>query len=155
MNLNTLSLPTKARLTKLSSMENYQVVKLQKGKVLNFWPSAATVTGTICIGSNFWKFYLIRTGFTLCELVSSVKVFKLFRSEQLVLVFRVWTRLVDVQHLIYWQGQLVWNALFTRLILYPSACSPSALQRSLRIWSVWTIIQKLHVSLGCSRRWRF
>jgi len=27
-----------------------------------------------CIGSNFWKFYLIRTGFTSGELVSLVKV---------------------------------------------------------------------------------
>jgi hypothetical protein len=28
-----------------------------------------------CIGSNFWKFYLIRTNFTLGEPVSLVKVF--------------------------------------------------------------------------------
>ncbi len=42
------------------------------------------------IGSNFWKFYLIRTGFTLDEPVSLVKVFRLFRYEQNVLVFRVW-----------------------------------------------------------------
>jgi hypothetical protein len=29
-----------------------------------------------CIGSNFWKFYLIKTGFTICEPVSFlVKVF--------------------------------------------------------------------------------
>ncbi len=28
------------------------------------------------IGSNFWKFYLIRTDFTLSELVSLVKVFR-------------------------------------------------------------------------------
>jgi hypothetical protein len=34
------------------------------------------------IGSNFWKFYLIRAGFTLGELVSLVKVFRLFRLEQ-------------------------------------------------------------------------
>jgi hypothetical protein len=27
-----------------------------------------------CIGSNFWKFYLIRSGFTFGELVSLVKV---------------------------------------------------------------------------------
>jgi len=32
------------------------------------------------IGSNFWKFYLIRTSFTLGELVSLVKVFRLFRN---------------------------------------------------------------------------
>jgi len=53
-----------------------------------------------CIGSNFWKFYLIRTGFTLCEPVSFVKVFRLLRSELIFLVFRVWTQWVDVQHLI-------------------------------------------------------
>jgi hypothetical protein len=35
-----------------------------------------------CIGSNFWKFYLMRTGFTLCELVSLVKVFRLLRLER-------------------------------------------------------------------------
>jgi hypothetical protein len=33
------------------------------------------------IGSNFWKFYLIRTSFTLGEPVSLVKVFRLFRLE--------------------------------------------------------------------------
>jgi hypothetical protein len=38
------------------------------------------------IGSNFWKFYLIRTGFTLGEPVSLVKVFRLFRSKQIFLV---------------------------------------------------------------------
>jgi hypothetical protein len=43
------------------------------------------------IGSNFWKFYLIRTSFTLGEPVSLVKVFRLFRLEWIVLVFRVWT----------------------------------------------------------------
>jgi len=35
------------------------------------------------IGSNFWKFYLIRIGFTLGELVSLVKVFRLFRLERI------------------------------------------------------------------------
>ncbi len=34
------------------------------------------------IGSNFWKFYLIKTSFTLGERVSLVKVFRLFRLEQ-------------------------------------------------------------------------
>jgi hypothetical protein len=57
------------------------------------------------IGSNFGKFYLIRTNFTLGETVSLVKVFRLFRMERIFLVFRVWTELVDVQHLIYWQAQ--------------------------------------------------
>ncbi len=41
---------------------------------------------------NFWKFYFNRTSFTLDELVSFVKVFKLFRLEWIVLVFRVWTQ---------------------------------------------------------------
>ncbi len=45
-----------------------------------------------CIGSSFWKFYLIRTNFTLGELVSLVKVFRLFRLEWIFLVFRVWTQ---------------------------------------------------------------
>jgi hypothetical protein len=40
------------------------------------------------IGSNFWKFYLIRIGFTLGEPVSLLKVFRLFRLERIVLVFR-------------------------------------------------------------------
>jgi len=30
---------------------------------------------------DIWKFYLIRTGFTLGELVSLVKVFRMFRLE--------------------------------------------------------------------------
>ncbi len=50
------------------------------------------------IGSNFWKFYLIKTSFTLGERVCFVKVFRLFRLERIVLVFRVWThhtRLID------------------------------------------------------------
>jgi hypothetical protein len=59
MNLNTLSLPTKARPTKLSSMENYQVVKLQKGKVLNFRGPAATGTGTIALDPTFGSFTIL------------------------------------------------------------------------------------------------
>jgi hypothetical protein len=43
------------------------------------------------IGSNFWKFYLIRTGFTSDESVSWVKVFRLFRSELFFFGCRVWT----------------------------------------------------------------
>jgi hypothetical protein len=46
------------------------------------------------IGSNFWKFYLIRTGFTLGELVFLVKVFRLFRSGPILLVFRAWTQCI-------------------------------------------------------------
>ncbi len=57
------------------------------------------------IGSNFWKFYLNRTNFTLSKPVSLVKVFRLFRLERIFLVFRVWTQYVDVQHLIYWHFQ--------------------------------------------------
>ncbi len=34
------------------------------------------------IGSNFWKFYLIRIDFTLSKLVSLVKMFRLFRLER-------------------------------------------------------------------------
>jgi len=41
---------------------------------------------------NFWKFYLIRINFTLGEVVSLMKVFRLFRLEWFVLVFRVWTQ---------------------------------------------------------------
>jgi hypothetical protein len=61
------------------------------------------------IGSNFWKFYLVRMSFTLGEWVSLVKMFRLFRLERIVLVFTVWTQYVDVQ---YWQGQRVYHALF-------------------------------------------
>ncbi len=58
-----------------------------------------------CIGSKFWKFYLIKAGFILREPVSLVKVFRLFRLEQTdFLVFRVWTQEVDVQTSYLWQG---------------------------------------------------
>jgi hypothetical protein len=51
-------------------------------------PCPPTGTGTnYCIGSNFWKFYLIKTGFTICEPVTLVKVFRLFRLEWILLVF--------------------------------------------------------------------
>ncbi len=48
--------------------------------------------GDYRLGSNFGKFYVTRTSFTLGELVSLVKVFRLFRLEGIVLVFRVWTQ---------------------------------------------------------------
>jgi hypothetical protein len=64
-----------------------------------------------CIGFNFWKFYLIRTSFTLGEPVCLVKVFRLFRLKRIILVFRVWTQYINVNHLIYWQGQHVCDAL--------------------------------------------
>jgi len=41
------------------------------------------------IESNFWTFYLIKTGFTICEPVSLVKVFRPFRLEWKLLVFRL------------------------------------------------------------------
>jgi hypothetical protein len=44
------------------------------------------------IPSNFGKFYLITTSFTLGELVFLVKVFRLFTLEWIFLVFRVWTQ---------------------------------------------------------------
>jgi len=65
------------------------------------------------IGSNFWTFYLIRTNFTLGELVFLVKVFTLFRLEWIFLVFRMWTQYIDVQHLIYWQGHCVCDVFFS------------------------------------------
>jgi len=37
------------------------------------------------IGSNFWKFYLIKIGFPLHELIFLVKVFRLFRVEWIFL----------------------------------------------------------------------
>ncbi len=64
------------------------------------------------IESNFWKFYLIKIGFKLHEPVSLVIVFRPFKLEWIFWVFQVWTQLVDVQHLIYWQGQRVCDALF-------------------------------------------
>jgi hypothetical protein len=63
------------------------------------------------IGSNFWQFYVIKTSFTLGEPVSFMKVFRQFRLERIVLVFRVWTEYIDVQHLLYYQDQRVCDAL--------------------------------------------
>ncbi|CAK9882383.1 unnamed protein product [Sphagnum jensenii] len=40
------------------------------------------------IGSNFWKFYLIRTSRTSFTLSESISLVKVFRLEQIVLVFR-------------------------------------------------------------------
>jgi hypothetical protein len=75
---------------------------------------APTETGTnIALDPTFGSFYLIRTSLTSSEPVSLMKVFRPFRLEWIVSVFRVWTQLVDVQHhLIYWQGQCVCDALF-------------------------------------------
>jgi hypothetical protein len=47
-----------------------------------------------------------------------MKVFRLFRLELIFSVFsRVSTQYVDVQHLIYWQGQRVCDALFFSTLL--------------------------------------
>jgi hypothetical protein len=51
----------------------------------SWWGPAPTGTRDYRIGSNFWKSYLIRTGFTLGELVSLTKVFRLFRLERIFL----------------------------------------------------------------------
>ncbi len=51
-------------------------------KILFCWAPAPT-DRDYRIGSNIWKFYLIRIGFTLGEPVSLVKVLKLFRSERI------------------------------------------------------------------------
>jgi hypothetical protein len=59
MNLNTISLPTKARPTKLSSRENYQGVKLQR-KGPEFLGSCPTGTGTIALDPTFGSFTLLR-----------------------------------------------------------------------------------------------
>ncbi len=75
-----------------------------------------------CIRSNFWKFYHIKTSFTLGELISLVKVFRLFRLERNFWVFRMWTQQVDVQHFIYWQGQCVCDALFNTNLKYNLIC---------------------------------
>jgi hypothetical protein len=72
------------------------------------------------IGSNFWKFYLIRTSFiTLGEPVSLVKMFRLFRLEWILLVFRAWTQSVDVQHLYLLAGPA---CLFCPLFNKPKLC---------------------------------
>jgi hypothetical protein len=68
-----------------------------------FWKNTWWVVGTTtyvgldrdyCIRSNFWKFYLIKIAFTLDEIIFLVKMFRLFRLEWIVLVFRVWTQWV-------------------------------------------------------------
>jgi hypothetical protein len=47
-----------------------------------------------------------------------MKVFRLFRLKRILLVFKVWTQYVHVQHLIYWQGQRVCDALFATTCSY-------------------------------------
>jgi hypothetical protein len=68
----------------------------------------ATGTGTITLYPTF-------ESFTLGELVSLMKVFRLVRLKRIFLVFKVWTQYIDVQHLNYWQGQHVYDALLLSL----------------------------------------
>jgi hypothetical protein len=85
------------------------------------------------IGSNFWKFYLIKTGSTLSvEPVSLVKVFRLFRLEWIFfgVQSKLWTQEVHVQHLIYWQGQCVCDALFQTSFLLRQSTIISILSTS-------------------------
>jgi hypothetical protein len=42
------------------------------------------------------------------------KVFRLCRLDRIVLVFRVRTQYVDVQHLLYWEGQRACDDLFSK-----------------------------------------
>jgi hypothetical protein len=83
------------------------VLHLQENSSLKlfYWvlPSQAG-TETIALHPTFGSF-------TLLEPVSLVKVFRLFRLERIFLcVQSVDIILVDVQHLIYWQGQRVCDA---------------------------------------------
>ncbi len=66
------------------------------------------------IGSNFWKFYLIRRiGFTLRESVSLVKVFRLVRLKWIFFgVHSVDTGGRCTTSYLYWQGHCVCDALF-------------------------------------------
>ncbi len=114
-NIIKFTTTTKVKRFSFASFEK----KLTQVQPKVYMTSSATFVGPCphedrdyCIGSNFWKFYLIRISFTLGELIYLVKVFRLFRLEQIVLVCRVWTQQVDVQHFIYWQGQCVCDALF-------------------------------------------
>jgi hypothetical protein len=65
-------------------------------KYLNFHNSffafkedTGTHPGTIAFNPTFGSFYIIRTGFTLGELVILVRVFRLFRLKQIFWVLRV------------------------------------------------------------------
>jgi len=55
-----------------------------------------TIINFIAFDPTFGKFYLIRTSFTLGELVFLVKVFTLFGLEWIFLVFSLWTQYVWV-----------------------------------------------------------
>jgi hypothetical protein len=69
-------------------------------------------TGTIALDPTFGSFTLLdRTDFTLSNWFLC---WKCLDWNWFFLVFRVWTQHVDVQHLIYWLGQRVYDALFWR-----------------------------------------
>jgi len=51
----------------------------------HFWALAPTRTGTIALDPTFGSFTLLEPVLTLGEPVSLVKVFRLFRSEQMFL----------------------------------------------------------------------
>ncbi len=104
--------------------------------------------GLYRIGSNFLEvfFTLLKSVSHYVNPASLVKVLRLFRLEQIVVVFRVWTQQLGryVQHLIYWQGQRVF-------VCDPLFCTQNALAlRSkanlyLGVWQVKTLILGLLV----------
>jgi hypothetical protein len=68
--------------------------------------------GDYHIRTNFWKFYLIRTGFTLDEPVSLVKVFRLFKLEPMFFGCSKCEHSRYMYNILsYWQGRRVCNAL--------------------------------------------
>ncbi len=87
-----------------------------------------TRTWTIALDPTFGKFCLIRTNFILGELVSLVKVFRLFRFKWIVLVFRVGRCTTSS---LYWQGPRVCNALFL------CCCSQGLLFWARHVYITW------------------
>jgi hypothetical protein len=63
-------------------------------------------------------FYLVKFGFTLGEPISWVKVFRLFKLEEMF--FGIESVDTIGRHLIYWQGQRVCDALFNIFVVPPS-----------------------------------
>jgi len=55
-----------------------------------------------------------------------MEVFRLFRLKWIFWLFRVWTQQVDVQHLIYWQGECVCDAFF---LVWPPCTPPFSNQQ--------------------------
>jgi hypothetical protein len=88
---------------------------------LNFWHCATSLrllppSLFVCLlgpaTTGLWHWIqLLEVCFTLLELVSLVKVFRV--GTDVFSVLRVWAQYIDVvQHLICWQGQCVCDALF-------------------------------------------